>query len=253
MTIYITSGGRPSNGRLELQKCGGFKKLKPISKIKKGDTLINWGASQFESFATGGLLFGVKVLNPTSAINTAANKLHFFKAAEGLSTVPWTTEYDTAKAWLDSEHTVVVRNKLTGHSGEGIIIVEPGQELPKAPLYTLYIKKQLEYRVHVANGTVVDVQRKIRDPDREPTTWKVRSHANGFIFARNGVEISGSVSDLAVAATAACGLDFGAVDIIVDKTGTAYVLEINTAPGLEGQTIKSYIEALKKVADGHHG
>jgi glutathione synthase/RimK-type ligase-like ATP-grasp enzyme len=40
----------------------------------------------------------------------------------------------------------------------------------------------------------------------------------------------------------ALGLDFGAVDIIQDDGGNFYVLEVNTAPGLEGQTIKSYAE-----------
>jgi D-alanine-D-alanine ligase-like ATP-grasp enzyme len=48
---------------------------------------------------------------------------------------------------------------------------------------------------------------------------------------------------LSVEAVAALGLDFGAVDIIEDKEGNFYVLEINTAPGLEGHTVTSYAKA----------
>lgn len=40
------------------------------------------------------------------------------------------------------------------------------------------------------------------------------------------------LTNLAIDAMGACGIVFGAVDIIMDKYGRMYVLEINTAPGL---------------------
>jgi glutathione synthase/RimK-type ligase-like ATP-grasp enzyme len=40
----------------------------------------------------------------------------------------------------------------------------------------------------------------------------------------------------------ASGLDFGAVDVIWnERQQRAYVLEINSAPGLEGTTIDDYV------------
>ena len=38
------------------------------------------------------------------------------------------------------------------------------------------------------------------------------------------------------------GLDFGAADVIVSNTGTAYVLEINTAPRLNDTGLEIYVE-----------
>ncbi|OYV41136.1 MAG: hypothetical protein B7Z80_02670 [Rhodospirillales bacterium 20-64-7] len=121
--------------------------------------------------------------------------------------------------------------------------MEPGADIQPALLYTKYIFKVREFRVHVVNGAVIDTQQKIRDPEKEPLSWKVRSHENGFIFARNGIVPSDTRDNLACSACTALGLDFGAVDIVEDKKGNFYVLEINTAPGLEGQTIKSYGDA----------
>jgi len=39
------------------------------------------------------------------------------------------------------------------------------------------------------------------------------------------------------------GLDFGAVDIIYNqKKDVSFVLEVNTAPGLEGSTLNEYVK-----------
>lgn len=245
MRIWITSGDRPSNSRRALQINGGFRLLKTGKGLKHGDKIINWGCGSPDH------IFVADYLNYPTSVRLAANKLQTFQAfeAHNISCVPWTTGKALPQEWLSNEKTVVVRNKLTGHSGDGIVIIESGEELPDAPLYTKYIFKTHEYRVHVVGSNVIDVQRKIRDPEREPTDWKVRSHANGFIFARNNVVIPDNIRELAVGACGALGLDFGAVDIITDKSGLAYVLEINTAPGLEGQTVDNYATALRQACE----
>jgi len=52
---------------------------------------------------------------------------------------------------------------------------------------------------------------------------------------------------VALAAVSALGLDFGAVDIIYNEhENQYYVLEVNTAPGLEGTTVEKYAEAFAK-------
>src|SRR3546814_6628533 len=49
------------------------------------------------------------------------------------------------------------------------------------------LPKKQEYRVHVLNGKVVDVQRKARVKDfpDDKVNWKIRNHDNGFIYARD--------------------------------------------------------------------
>ena len=50
----------------------------------------------------------------------------------------------------------------------------------------------------------------------------------------------------AIRATRALGLNFGAVDIIRDINNNSFVLEVNTAPGLEGLTLINYTNAIKE-------
>jgi glutathione synthase/RimK-type ligase-like ATP-grasp enzyme len=113
-------------------------------------------------------------------------------------------------------------------------------------LYVEYIKKKEEYRVHVAFGHIIDVQRKGRNRDvpDEDVNWQVRNHGNGFIYMRGGVDIPDCCRSLALAAVESLGLDFGAVDVIWNEHEDRwYVLEVNTAPGLSGTTLEKYADA----------
>lgn len=247
MTIWIFTGGRPSNSAKALCATQGFRRLLKNRPFKVGDAIVNWGTSTWGDIKPMGV---PKLVNTVAAIAQASNKLHAFGSLSGkqLSTVPWTANQDVVKEWQTDGATIVVRKMLTGHSGAGIIILEKGDELIDAPLYTKYIFKVREYRVHATRLKAFDTQQKIRDPNQEPKTWKVRSHENGFIFARNNITPSDQRDQLAVAAIQCLGLDFGAVDIVEDKKGNFYVLEVNTAPGLEGQTVDSYVNALQELS-----
>ena len=121
-------------------------------------------------------------------------------------------------------------------------------------MYVKYIPKKSEWRVHVFRGEVVDVQRKARRrevPD-DKINWLIRNHDNGFVFARGEErgEIANGVEEQALAAVAASGLDFGAVDVIYNEArDMAYVLEINTAPGIEGSTLDGYVERFNTLRE----
>ena len=209
----------------------------------KSKVVINWGAAK----VTREVLTS-RILNHPQHTQTAGNKLSFFRKVDKSLTVPWTIDPDEAEAWLKDGCTVVARQSLTGHSGAGIVIVEPGEALVKAPLYTKYIKKDSEWRIHVMSGKVIDIQRKVRDPETEPKNWKVRSHDNGFIYIRETEEPNKDVIDKAIQGFKQSGLDFGAFDVVWSKRHKrAYLLECNTAPGLSGQTIEVYAEGFKKL------
>jgi hypothetical protein len=141
---------------------------------------------------------------------------------------------------------------LTGSAGNGIIIISKNEELLEVPLYSRYIFKTKEFRVHATTKKVLSTSRKIRDPNKQVTSWKIRSHDNGFIFQHNNIQPDEKRDELAIQAIKALNLDFGAVDIIEDKQGQLYVLEVNTAPGLEGQTVQVYIQALKELSHEAH-
>ena len=222
-------------------------------KGKAGDVVINWGTSCMGHPAFEG---AARVLNHPNNVAKAANKLLAFKTFTDANVAcpAYTTSHVEACHMLNNGSTIVVREKLNGHSGEGIAIITPEAHLsgemrvPEAPLYTNYIKKVDEYRAHVFGDNVFFVQRKARKKDvpDDEVNWQVRNHANGFIFAHEGVDIPDDVKKLAVEAVKALGLDFGAVDLIKTKMGKWYVLEVNTACGLSGETIQKYAEQFRK-------
>lgn len=242
--ITISTNGRKSNGASALAEAAGIKRWFGKKPLKPTDVLINWGSTKPYPEA-------VTVINPPYNVGVAANKVMTFSVLgdKDVDIVPWTSNIDIVKEWLAAGHDVVVRATVTGHSGEGITIIHKGDDVPVAPLYTRYVKKDREFRVHATTKGVILTQRKIRDPGREPTNWQIRSHQNGFIFAVKNVEPNEARDKLAMAALEVMGLDFGAVDII-EKAGQFYVLEVNTAPGLEGNTLKVYADALKELANG---
>lgn len=178
---------------------------------------------------------------------------------EFVRTPEFTTSREEAFRWLIKGNTVVERHILNGNSGAGIRLVEPNgeEELSKAPLYVKYVPKKQEYRIHVCGGEAVDIQRKARRKDvaDEDINWKIRNHDNGFIFARNedGV-VPPDVIVQAINSVKLLGLDFGAVDVIFnDKEQQAYVLEVNTAPGLSGSTLEGYVSRFKAIINGEVG
>lgn len=248
MTCKIYSHNAGSQGASALASALGVKVLKKETtwRPKAGDWLINWGSSRLPE-----QLNRARVINLQIPIGIAQDKLRFFQHvanAENPPRVPdWTTDQAVARSWIDGGDRVVARTVLRGHSGVGIHILGGEVDFVAAPLYTKYVPKTAEYRLHFVNGTLIDAQRKIRDPSREPTNWQVRSHDNGFIFVREGVVLPDDVTEQGRRAFLAAGLDFGAVDIIWnEKHGRAYVLEINTAPGLTGQTVTNYANAFKQ-------
>jgi glutathione synthase/RimK-type ligase-like ATP-grasp enzyme len=208
--------------------------------IQPTDVIINWGAGKCPY---------PNALNPAEAVRRAANKREAFAAlsTSGVSVPRYATQKQDA-TWTASTRTVV-RHKLTGHSGEGIEIIEAGGELPYAPLYVEYIPKANEYRVHVVGGEVILTQRKARrlDVPKDQVNWSVRSHDNGFVFVRQDTNPSDTVRRAAIDAVGSFGLDFGAVDIIEQKNGKAFVLEVNTAPGMEGSTPNDYARGFRQL------
>lgn len=247
MYIYPYKSGSKSVNALK-NELGILAIKRENSKFKgEGDKIvINWGSTVLNEE-----ILKCNVYNKPEHVKLATNKRDFFRLVDGQVNIPpYTEDWAEAKAWFDGGKIVVARHILEGHSAEGLEIVETNYQMEtckEVPLFTQYIPKKDEYRVHVAFGEVIDVQRKAKKHAAKGVNWKVRSHNNGFVFVREGVEPPEDVLVQAVNSIKIVGLDFGAVDVIWNKyRGKAYVLEVNTAPGLEGQTVKAYAEALSQ-------
>ena len=223
----------------------GVKRLKlQGSRFNKDWAVINWGSSAEHERAQA-------YINHPSSVAIAACKLKSLQALseDGVRVPPFTTDPNVACDWVNAGHTVVARTMLRANSGRGIVIVEEPKDFVVAPLYTKYVKKVDEYRIHIFDGKIIDCQRKMRDTDvpDEQVNWQIRNHGNGFVFGRGGVNPPDDVLYQALRAVNAVGLDFGAVDVGFNAARSeATVYEINTAPALEGTTLEKYTEAFQE-------
>lgn len=202
-------------------------------------------------------------------------------------TIPWCLTYTEACNLVRAGSRVFARTSLSSHSGKGIVlmvseadaniqaivqlknsgtfpvyIVEgpdfPSEELANCRLFTQGVSgSRIEYRIHVVRGEAVLCQskrRKAEFADNPNYQSIVRNVGSGWIYAVNDLQVEGNsleaAKEAAINTVTAMGLDFGAVDIVWQRGSTkAYVLEVNTAPGLEedGSALAAYTTAFKAI------
>lgn len=249
--VYLY-GPMESAGAKALAAELGIKRIKNENSAFKGSpkkTVIVWGSTQVPREVSK-----CRMVNLPPHILTACNKLEFFQALNDTECriVPYTTNIETVKEWLKDGSTVCARQKLRASGADGLVLFDGADDVPRAPLYTRYVKKKEEFRIHILNKEVISVQRKAfkkAEEGEEPVAVdkRIRNLANGYIFARNDIVVPDDVITQAKRVFDTLPLDFGAVDVIFNqKQAQAYVLEVNTAPGLEGTTVKDYAKAFEE-------
>lgn len=250
--VLIRPPVRPSNGAQTIREQLGDKVAR-LSRINPIPTqykyLINWGNSSAVNAR-----HAIRLFNSPAAIATASNKLACFLALQKAGVrIPEFSQKQPERAgaiWL-------ARTVLHGSCGDGIVVVRKDDAFPAAPLYVKYIPKREEYRVHVAFGQAIFIQQKKRKSDNEQTADQklIRNYDNGWVFCpvdQPREEWSVATKQMlteALSAVRSTGLDFGAVDLIIGRDdGLPYILEINTAPGLESPgLIEAYTKAFQAV------
>lgn len=259
LRIYPYRSGSASAAALS-QALGNTRRISHAGSTFVGgsnDTVINWGATEVPA----AVLSAGRVLNAPDLVRRASNKRLFFEAARdagdaGPRVPEWTTVREEAGAWFDTglARMVLARTVLSGHSGEGIVLLNSRADLAsvrEGTLLVAYKPKRHEFRVHISRNGIFAVARKAKrnEVSDEDVNWSIRNHANGFIFARENVVLPNEdAAEQCRRALAITGLDFGAVDLIFnERAGLSYVLEINTAPGLEGQTVADYAQAIRTL------
>lgn len=211
--------------------------------------VINWGNPRLPSWGTPKAM--AAIWNKPQNVQLAASKIATFERLNADDVPLWTTIIDVARGWFaqplgrNCVNAVLCRTLTRANSGHGIVFASNPDELVPAPLYVRYIPKREEYRVHVARGRVIDKAQKRRrnGTEHEGITSYIRSFDHGWVFCREDVQLPEAVEQKALTAVAHLGLDFGAVDIGQHERYGTKVYEVNTAPGLMGTTIQSYVGA----------
>lgn len=242
-------------------------------------TVVNWGAQELSNAANQ-----CRIVNLPHRLRDSSNKRTFFH-----SLASWNANYppesrvpsplaffnyqDAYQYFVSNPGTVIMaRTILNGHSGAGIVVLKNQQDWDQfqgtpCNLFTLYIKKLGEYRLHFTDFSTFDseafsphvffAQRKALRSDllnnseiaNIALTHQVRNLANGYVYVNEAgaLEVPDVVHNVAQKFLKfnqnTSKLHFGALDIIyVKKYNKAYVLEVNAAPGLSGLTIEKYAD-----------
>lgn len=226
---------------------------------RPGVPTVKWGTFALQSRFPAGTTF----INGAANQNVL-NKLLCFGVLQtaGVPVPDFTADQAVAQRWLTEGGRVYERHTLSGSGGDGIRVVKadsPTNNLTRAPLYTKgMLGKRREYRIHVFNvGGVqqIFVQQKKRRQgytDNSAYSNDVRNLDGGWVFAHNEIQPPRTVTvDAAVAAITALGLNFGGVDLIeMDAVaGGSVVLEVNSAPGLQGATAGFYAQSIQAVLE----
>ena len=210
-------------------------------KPRVDDFVVNWGSSVIPNW--GGAI--ETAINHPVRVSASSDKLVSFiqMSRESVSVPPFTTDISEARRLVAEGVTMFARTLTRASGGRGIVICTDPTQVPRANLYTKYIEKDAEYRVHIFKGECIDYAKKIqRNEDATDDQNMVGNHDNGWYFLRDVERIEDNI-ELAKKAIEALGLDFGAVDII-RKDKVSYVLEVNSAPGLEGISLEAYAQAI---------
>lgn len=247
MRLFIYPYKQGSRSARALADALGAKRIKLEGsrfRYREGDVVINWGNTSFATVTH----------NYRDNVRVCSNKLQFFQSLREGSPIPdYTTDRSVASQWILEGHSVCCRTILNGHSGQGLILADTEGELVNAPLYTKYVKKKDEYRIHCYRDSEGEVrvfhsQRKARRPDSSNPNWKIRNHSNGFVYVLGDCNPNDVVLSAAIDVFDQSGLDFGAVDVgYNERNNTACVYEVNTAPGLEGTTLDKYVRMFREI------
>jgi glutathione synthase/RimK-type ligase-like ATP-grasp enzyme len=171
-------------------------------------------------------------------------------AERGLPALQFTTNRMEAREWAAQGEVVVCRTLTRSEEGKGIILAETPEQVVAAPVYTLYRKKKREYRVHVFQGKIVAILEKRKKKGFEgQRETKIRNTANGYVFCSVDVVIPSGMEELAQAAALVTKSDFAGVDLgYNEKLDQLFIIEVNSAPGMEGSTVVKYANTILEQA-----
>ena len=178
-----------------------------------------------------------KVLNGREVLKKLSNKYEELKLLweNCIRTVPFKKEKPKG-------NVVYFARKFKHTQGKDIKINGEGD------FYTKYIPSKTEYRIHFFGDKIITLQEKEYVGEKEEPEIKIRNHENGYRFrVCKKSEIIPAMKKLVIEVREVTGLDFGAIDVLLDVNDNLCVLEINTAPRLTGTALANFVKELYSV------
>lgn len=236
----------------KLAETMGIRRVKHVGSKwspAKGVT-INWGASHLPQ------VLDRDILNWPWAVKAAVHKQETYaKLIEKNIPVPRELSWEEAVKYNKDGKTIYMRSTLAGYGGFGITVWPKDSEIPKLDTYHYFLRfvATHEYRIHVIGGRVVKVAQKKKRKGVDGNRF-IRNHDNGYVMAFHDIEWPEEADEVGMNAVNALGLHFGAVDLgYNDEKGEFCVFEVNSAPGLCGDTYNVYAGGLRQLAEEIYG
>lgn len=178
--------------------------------------------------------YGVPVRSGLPTLNAMAGRRTKLEELQALHNAGIPTPEVVMPGQVRSRATKTLLGRSLKHQKGRDIEVVPVGERPKKvhDYYTALVPKRREYRVWAFRRrckATYEKRHRYRGHGRNHEVWNWRN-GYAFEFSHNAPQ---EVKDLGCRAVDTLGLDFGAVDIIEGMDGRFYVLEVNTAPGVQ--------------------
>lgn len=159
----------------------------------------------------------------------------------GLPAIPtffcWRSRIEDKKNKIMAEFGLpLIAKQLSSHRGRGVILIRSKDDFKKLPkefpegefMFQKYYENKDEYRILVLNNTIGAYERKIP----QGKEWR----SNAALGAKEEfIDVSMIPEDLkeiAVGAAKTLNIQIAGVDILVDKSGKIWLLEVNRGPGI---------------------
>jgi glutathione synthase/RimK-type ligase-like ATP-grasp enzyme len=204
--------------------------------------VVRWGA-------TATLPHGLPeclVLNSAVAIHRVNNKKLYRQLLQttnpqlvpkSIFDLPTTIDSQIGCTATDDPQFPLILRPKNHAQGRNLHLVQDVRELgqfsiryPEGWYASEYVDKESEYRVYVANGRVVTIAQKT-PADPTAIAWNVAQGGRFDVLPRGQWPME--VCRVGIESFRPSGLDFGGVDVMVEKTtGRTLCIEINSAPSL---------------------
>lgn len=200
---------------------------------------------------TGNIANGPKIVNKTAAILETCDKAKFRKKLADAGLAPKTAL--DIKGFRNEQFFPVIIRPAEHQRSEHLYVANDAWDimdiLPKVGrefYISQKIEKVKEFRVMVVSGRIVWMIEKL-PKDKNAVSWGCVQ--DGDFEYVGWDEWPKNVVEVALKSFELSELDFGAIDIIVDKGGKAYTLEINTAPYLTEYYAKTIGKSFKWIVE----
>ena len=216
--------GRTSCAKIAELSTTGIRAIRNDGAVPAGDVVFRWGCTSNVAATT--------IVNKAESIHLVSDKASFRKVLNDSKLCPetWFTRLDKG-----IRYPCIVRQRYH-HQGRHLFVCKNGDDVETAwrvcgpdGYLSEFIDKVAEYRVFVVQGRVACVASK-QPPADKRVAWNV-AQGGKFDNVKWGDWPLRAVR-VALEGFALSGLDFGGVDVMVDRDGKAYILEVNSAPSL---------------------